>query len=256
MGDMMRIAGSEYRQRVADFRRRLNDFASGKVPKGDRPKIDPSGRKTRVVPSTDDIQRFTVYGRRRLFSVARIAALFEIMRDSEDLTARAAKVKVNAQGAFWQAFQGTVDNPACHTCPALLMLDGYYPTLLTSNMGLRRHIVLDFADCMRMPVLINKIDRLLDDNAGWAAFEQAGSVILNSPGVSWAVGVGTYKEGMRDMFPEMVAIIGSKAHFADPELQLQFDACQAFYEGLFLTSLNSGEINRYAAEVKAEMGRP
>jgi hypothetical protein len=85
------------------------------------------------------------------------------------------------------------------------MLDGYYPTLLTSNMGLRRHIVLDFADCMRMPVLINKIDRLLDDNAGWAAFEQGGSVILNSPGVSWAVGVGTYKEGMRDMFPEMVA---------------------------------------------------
>jgi len=43
--------------------------------------------------------------------VVRVAALFELMRDCEGLTPRAPRVDVNAQGASWQAFQGTVDNP-------------------------------------------------------------------------------------------------------------------------------------------------
>jgi hypothetical protein len=251
----MTKTGTEYRQQVADFRGRLRDFAQGKVPAGDRPKIDPQGRLTSSVPSRTDAERFSIYGRRRLNSIARVMALFELMRDLESLPTRGKPVEVEAQGAFWQAFPGTTASPACHTCPALLMLDGQYPTLLTSNLGLRRHLIVAFADCMKMPVLVNKVDRQLDDKAGWQAFEQAGRRVLNMAGVSWQHGVDTYREGMRDMFPEMLAIIERDVIFDDHEVQSQFEACQAFYQGLFLTAVNAGEMRGFVAEVRAEMGR-
>jgi hypothetical protein len=249
-------SGTEYRQQVAHFRKRLSDFAQGKLPAGDRPKIDPSGRTTIDVSSSGDSERFAIYGRRRAVSIARVMALFEILRDRENLAARANPVEVKAQGAVWQAFQGTVDAPACHTCPALLLLDGQYPTLATSNIGLRRHLILLFADCMTMPVLVNKVDRLLDDQAGWGAFEEAGAEVLNRARVSWEKGAEIYREGMRSLFPQMLEIIGSERTFKDPELGRQFQACEAFYEGLFLTALNRAEMGSYIAEVRAEMGRP
>jgi hypothetical protein len=60
---------------------------------------------------------------------------------------------------------------------------------------------------------------------------------------------------MRDMFPEMLAIIERDVIFDDHEVQSQFEACQAFYQGLFLTAVNAGEMRGFVAEVRAEMGR-
>ena len=251
----MRASGSAYRQQVADFRRRLEQFVSEQERQPERILIDTTGNRSRAVPSRSEVERFTIYGRRRYFSVARVMALMQILRDAESLATRGKPIAVKAVGAYWQAFQGTNDSPACHTCPALLMLDSQLPTLKTENNGLRRHLIVEFADCMLMPQFINKIDRLLDDEAGWVAFAEAASGLLNEANRTWSEALTAYTDGMRQMFPEMIAIIERDRHFADPEQNRQLDAMKAFYEGLFLTPLNLSEMRNFIAAVKAEMGQ-
>ncbi|MEL7449623.1 MAG: hypothetical protein AAFN78_10460 [Pseudomonadota bacterium] len=243
---------TQYRQQVAEFRNRLTDFAQGDVPQGKRIHIDKEGRRSRFMPSPTAIERMTLYGKRRFNSIVRVMALFEVTREHENLAARSTPVTVTAAGAYWQAFQGTTLEPACHTCPGLLMLDGELPTLITSNIGLRRHIIVAFADCMIMPVSINKVDRYFDDSLGWPAFEHAASMVLNS-GRSWRDGVSAYAEGMRLIFGDMISILNRDYFISDPELREQFEACKAFYEGLFLTPINQAEMNNYLSSVRAEM---
>ncbi|MDJ0656369.1 MAG: hypothetical protein QNJ40_19575 [Xanthomonadales bacterium] len=247
--------GSQYRQRVAEHRDRLNDFAMGNLPQGRRVHINKAGHKTRFTPSRSDHERLTIYGRRRYYSVARVMALFEIVREHENLGGGNSPIRVDAAGAYWQAFGGTTDAPACHTCPALLMLDGNLPTLITHNMGLRRHIIVVFADCMMMPALVNRVDRYFDDSLGWPAFESSASRVLNE-GAGWQDGLGYYTEAMREIFGDMIAIINGNARFSDPETQQSFEACQAFYEGLFLTALNHAEMTNYIRSVRLEMAIP
>lgn len=250
----MRASGNAYRQHVAEFRMRLNQFAVEQTREKKRVMIDTTGGRSRAVPSRSEDEQFTIYGRRRYFSVARIMALMQLLRDKEGLATRGHPVKVEAVGAYWQAFQGTEKSPACHTCPALLKLDGELPTLMTSNKGLRRYLIVEFADCMIMPQFINKIDRLLDDVSGWVAFAEAASGILNDAKQSWSHALAAYSENMRQMFPELIDIIERDMQFADPELNRTFAAMKAFYEGLFLTPINRPEIGNFLATVQAEMG--
>jgi hypothetical protein len=252
----MRPNGSQYRQKVGDFRERLSAFARGNVPQGKRVYIDTTGSRSRVVPTRSDIERLAIYGRRRLHSVARVMALFEILRTSEKLDSRTHPVTVRATGAFWQAFKGTNDMQACHTCPALLLLDGQYPIFMTANQGLRRHIINEFADCMLMPRLVNDVDGALDDGVGWGAFENAAAEVLNDAGCSWSDATTRYVESMRLCFPEMLTILHREYRFPDTETQLRFDAMQAFYEGLFLTPVDAKEIKNFLDAVKNEMGMP
>lgn len=243
---------SQYRQQVADFRKRLTEFAVGEVPQGRRVMIDTTGSRTRVVPGTA-VERMSLYGRRRYISIARVMALLEILRDIEDLPARPKPVEVEATGAYWQAFQGTTQAPACHTCPALLMLDGNLPTLMTSNIGLRRHVIVVFADCMIMPALVNKVDRALDDQVGWTAFETAAAEVINGAGVPWRQGLDRYASEMRAIFGDMLTILNGNAHFDDSDLQEQFEAVQAFYEGLFMTQIHPVDMANFVTRVRSEM---
>jgi len=246
------VNASEYRQQVAEFRDRLTDFAHGNVPKGKRIHINPTGSRTRFTPSRSDIERMSTYGERRYYSIARVMALFEILRNYENLAARNSPVRVKATGAYWQAYRFASDRPACHTCPALLMLDGAYPIMMTTNMGLRRHIIATFADCMVMPVSINRIDRFFDDKFGWPAFVAAASDVLND-GSSWYDGVNRYTSEMRILFGDMISILNGDHHFDDAETQQRIDVTQAFYEGLFLTAMNHAEMNNFMNTVHAEM---
>lgn len=241
----MQASGNEYRQQVQDFQARLNSLVTQTNRGKDRVMIDTTRRKTFVEPSRSESERFTIYGRRRYFSIARVMALMQVLREREQLWKRNHPVRVEAVGAYWQAYTGTTESPACHTCPALLMLDGQLPTLMTSHMGLRRHLIVTFADCMLMPQFINKIDRNLDDVSGWPAFAQAASLVLNDR-KTWQEAVEAYTESMRQMFPEMLAIIHRDTYISDPEQRRTLDAMKAFYQGLFLTGING--INRVEME--------
>jgi hypothetical protein len=183
-------------------------------------------------------------------------ALLETLRGLEKLEERQKPVTVRATGAYWQAFRGTEDRPACHTCPALLLLDGQHPIYLTTNQGLRRHIINEFSDCMLMPRIVNYVDGALDDGVGWGAFENAAADVINDSRCSWGDATTRYIEGMRLCFPEMIAILHREYHFGDPETQLQFEALQAFYEGLFLTPVDAKEIANFLLDVRTEIGTP
>ena len=157
--------GSDYRQQVAQLRDRLDKLARGELDHQKRPKIVTTSRQTPIVQEADVTARLAIYGRRRHNSVARVMALLTLLRDHENLAVPAAgtvasanavlrakrPVVVTQTGAKWQAFGGSQDNPACHTCPALLELNGLLPVYLTDNMGMRRHIIVVFGDCMMMP---------------------------------------------------------------------------------------------------------
>ena len=250
----MRPNGSQYRQKVTDFRKRLSALAGGGAPQGRRVFIDTTGNRSRAVPTRSDVEQLAIYGRRRLHSIARVMALFETVREIEKLTDRSRAVSVVATGAYWQAFRGTDDRPACHTCPALLLLDGQLPIYITTNQGLRRHIVNEFADCMLMPRIVNTVDGALDDGVGWGAFENSASLVLNDRRCSWRDATTTYIESMRVCFPELIAILHRNCHFADSDTQQRFESLQAFYEGLFLTPLDSKEIATLLFEVRNELG--
>lgn len=250
----MNTSSNAYRQQVSEFRARLNKFVGQQHRGQDRALIDTTGNRSGAVPSRSEVERFTLYGRRRYFSVARVMALLQILRDREGLATRSRPVEVTPVGAYWQAFRGTTDMPACHTCPALLFLDGNLPTLMTSNNGLRRYLIVEFADCMLMPDFINKIDRLLDDSSAWKAFANAASGLINNPKRSWEDALYAYREGMRQMFPEMIDIIERDLQFADPEKNRQFDAMKGFYEGLYLTAINRQEMNNFISAVTMEIG--
>lgn len=77
------------------------------------------------------------------------------------------KIKtIEAKGAFWQYCKGLANMPACHTSPCLIVFNQQLPHIFTSHPGLRREIILNFADVMLMPDFINKVDSFVDDSIG------------------------------------------------------------------------------------------
>ena len=122
-------------------------------------------------------------------------------------------------------------------------------------MGLSRHIVVVFSDCMVMPVIYNRIDRYFDDDHANPAFVAAASQVLNN-GMPWRQALDMYTTRLRDLFGDMISILDRDYRCGDEELQAQLEACQAYYEGLFLTRINDNEIRNYVGEVRAEMAIP
>ena len=112
--------------------------------------------------------------------------------------------------------------------------------------------ILEHHCCKWCYLYDNKVDRYFDDSLGWPAFEQAASTVLNG-GANWRDGVSVYTEQMRLIFGDMISILNRDYYIADPELREQFEACKAFYEGLFLTPINQAEMNNYLSSVRAEM---
>lgn len=262
---------AQYRQQADRYRDRLTKLAIGTLDHQKRPMVVTTARSKPLYPESDLQTRMTVYGRRRQSSVARVMALLSVIRDVEILPADtsqavisntnilqpATTVVVNAIGAKWQAMTGTADMPACHTCPALLELNGALPTYMTNNIGLRRQIIVTFADCMMMPKLVNDADGSVDSSAGKQAFANAGSYVINNPGVNWQQGLLHYIRSMRDILGPAadVLFMSDNRHWqADTEaLQIKFEAVVAFYEGLFLTPNPANEVNNFMIQVQQEM---
>jgi len=246
-----------FRQQVEDFRRRLTTLAHRA--RGDRRvMIDTTGNRSRVVPSYSDTHRLQLYGERRYISVVRVLLLFALLRDRERLDLLGRQVRVEAVGAFWQAFRGTNDRPACHTCPALLLMDGQLPTLATTNTGLRRHLTVEFADCMLMPRELNQIDGVVDDALGREAFAEAGAAVLNTPGMDWRGGAEAFTGAMRRIFGgfDVTHLVrGPDYQAGDAEAQRQLDALAAYYEGLFLTPDPRIGMENFRRRVEAEIAR-
>jgi hypothetical protein len=244
-----------YRQNVADFRNRLNDILNGAGPASGRTRINTTttGSRITVVPSTDLEHRMILYGQRRHHSAARIMALFEIARITENLHTRANPVTTTPQGAVWQAFGGTTANNACHTCPCHLQLDGNLPTLITTNRGLQRYLVLEFADCMLMPRSINEVDMVVDDGIGKVAFANAAALVLNNANAGWRQGLDRFKSQMRELLGP-VGVMMQQARGNSHQIQDErIHALCGFYEGLFYQRESNLQMDNFIAQVTREM---
>jgi hypothetical protein len=248
----------KYRQQVSDFRSRLDTIIAGRIA-DKRVFIDTTGNHSRAIPFRNHEERLVQYGESRHHSVARVFALFEMLREHEHIDRRPQPVTVSGDaGAVWQAFKGNDTDNACHTCPALLRTDGHVPTSITKNPGFQRHIIVEFANCLLLPRSINKIDIVVDEAAGRNAFAQAGSIVLNERGVDWQQGLIAFKEEMRSAFnyvPEAL-LDGREFRSSDESNQAILDTLTAYYEGLYLHSVNPIEIDNFKSLVDKETGVP
>ncbi|WP_426689821.1 hypothetical protein [Rhodanobacter ginsengiterrae] len=249
----------DYRQSASSFRSRLNAIASRTSVGKNRIYVDSSGNRTRRQPTQSMEEKLKYYGERRYHSVARILALFEMVRRTERL---GRPVLVESTGAVWQAYRdrsGGVDN-ACHTCPSHLQLDGKLPTLITRNRGLQRYLVLEFADCVSLPRSVNNIDSIVDEIAGRQAFVAAARLVLNQPDTGWLQGLEAFREDMRGLLGDMVETItrppGPEYQASSVLNQERLDVLLAYYEGIFLTSTASIRMGNFIRQVEAEMGLP
>lgn len=245
------------RQQVDQFRRQLNRILSTPF-LGERLFVDTTGNRSRTVPSKSDDHRIKLYGERRLESVARVLSIFEMLRNAENLHQRPKPIEPTSSGAVWQAFKGTSDCNACHTCPTHLQLDGQLPTLLTKSIGLQRHIVIEFADCVLMPRSINEIDKVLDEAAGRSAFEDAARLVLNEEGATWQEGVSIFREGVGEFLGparEMLFDRSGKCYAPDSSKnKALIEVVSGYYEGMYVSCLNDKAIENLVRQAAAEMG--
>lgn len=249
-----------YRQQVPDFIEKIDKLLATLIQPGTgRKYLDPQGHRSRSVATESNLQRMNIYGYERYESVARVLGLFEVMRELEGFHSKVRSVIPTSSGAVWQAFKGTKDSNACHTCPTHLQLDGQLPTLKTSNIGLKRHIIIEFANCILMPRSINEIDTVFDEQAAKSSFIEAATVILNEKGASWREGTSIFREGVRDFLGPAHDLLfdpSSKAIAArSPEDQERVDMFFAYYEGIFLTPLNTASVENMLVQVKTEIGK-
>lgn len=254
----MATARIGYRQEVETFRRRLDAILAGAGPRKGRIRIDTTGYRSRAVPSKTLEQALARYGARRFESVSRVLALFETARRVERLDQRGKRLRAVPSGAVWQAYAGTEDANACHTCPCHLQIDGHWPTSITTNRSLQRHLIIEFADCMLMPRAINEVDIAVDDIFGRAAFATAAQAVLNEPGTGWREATERFRDEARDLLGPMLEILfghaGGRFRPDDADDRLRLDALGAYYEGLFLTPINERAITAFIVEVRREMG--
>lgn len=252
------LHSGRYRQQVAIFRKQLDDIIASPAKKSERLVIDKAGYQSRAVPYKSLEQRMVFYGTRRFETVARVMSIFAILRDSEKLYGRKRPVQPSSTGAVWQAFTGTQTDNACHTCPTHIQLDGHLPTLQTKNVGLKRHIIIEFADCVLMPRSINEIDKVFDEGAGKVSFLDAAEVILNERGMTWNQGVEIFRDGVRDLLSPARDILfdtSGKTYVARSAVdQARIDMVSAYYQGLYLEPINATSIDTLANQVKSEMG--
>lgn len=251
------FTSNKYRQNVVEFRNRLDTIIA--MPKKEyRIPIDTTGNKSRAVPFKSHEDQLVYYGKRRFESVARMLSIFEIIREAEKLDQQIKPVQLEATGAVWQAFRGTTESNACHTCPTHLQLNGHLPTLITKNRGLQRHIIIEFADCVLMPRTINEIDIVMDETIGKSAFLAASEVVINERGTRWQEGLDLFREEVRDFLgPARDILLDTTTHHfkANNSVDdIRIDMISAYYQGMFLTSLNTNSIDTLVTQVKSEIG--
>ena len=247
-----------YRQQVEQFRAELDVLINTPPKKSGRLYIDSTGDRSRAAPSKSMEEKMLYYGSQRFESVARVLSIFEILKNTETLYDRKNSVTPTSAKAVWQAFGGTLENNACHTCPTYLQLNGHLPTMMTSNSGLQRFIIIEFADCILMPRSINEIDRVFDEIAGKSAFIDAAYVVLNERGAGWEQGIDIFREEVRDFLGPARDILfdtSRKSYVACNEAdQVRINMMSAYYEGLFLHPLNSNSIKALIQQVTKEVG--
>ena len=244
------------RQIPAPLDRKLNLLAQQRTAPAKRIILDTRGIHSTSVASRSDLERFSLYAQRRHESVARTLALFELLRDREQLYAQRT-LTVDHSGAVWQAFRGTHGAPACHTCPSHLNINSHLPTMATTSLPLRRHLIHEFADCMLMPVSVNAIDSIIDAEVGRELFADTAQMVLRERGATWQQGVDLFREGMRDHLPgaaeAFMSATPSGFVATDSTEQQQLDMAQAYYEGLFLHSSSSFGVTNFKAQVDREV---
>jgi hypothetical protein len=186
-----------------------------------------------------------------------MCALLAIVRDTEQLAQRLPPVEVTASGAHWQAFTGTDDNNACHTCPCLLLFNGQHPTHISKNRVLQRHLVVEFADCMLMPRGINGIDKVVDEKIGSEAFVEAAAHMLHHADAGWRDGLQVFDRGMSDIYVNAHAYLYGAPSQPQPrrdaEEQVLMVVC-AYYEGLEAARTNAVAVDNYRRELLRELG--
>lgn len=206
--------------------------------------------------------RLMLYGRRRLGTVAREMVLLHEMRRFGALDGRA---RIDCAGAFWQAFRGTNEQPACHTSPGLVLLDGLLPTVPVGSVVVKRHLVVVFGDCMLMPVAVNKLDSWLDETMGWAALVQAVEGVAQ--GAEPVEAVQLYIDRMREVYASLrdltplelararPASMSGPARtelYVESQFQMACDAIDA-HDEVLMHGPPVGKIRNYRAEIAQEM---
>ncbi|HEX6927249.1 MAG TPA: hypothetical protein VF167_17625 [Longimicrobiaceae bacterium] len=250
----------KYRQQVGDFRARIERILrTGPTSPGSRRiHIDTTGTRTRRVPFRTTEEHLALYGHARHYSVARILALLALVREVEKTHLRPHRVSVQPTGAIWQAYKGTAEYNACHTCPSFLLFDGQLPSQITTNRALQRHLVVEFSDCMLMPRSVNEVDIFLDEAAGRAGFATAAEQVLNDRSIDWQEGVEIFREEVRSVLGPIGELYhlppGRDLQLRDPEAQQFLDALTAYFEGLFLRRVGENEMRNFIGQVLAEMG--
>jgi hypothetical protein len=249
---------ADYRQRIPELRARLNAMivtnATHTIPRG-RAQIDTTGSRSQTQGFKTQEARLMAYAERRYTSVARVCVLLALTRDTPGLSLKDAEV--GHAGAYWQAFKGNDDFNACHSCPALLTFDGQLPTVLTTNRGLQRMLVVEFADCMLMPKSINGIDKLVDEQFARNAFVAAARHILQTPGAGWEDGLGVFDAQMADVYENARQILfGAPIQRSPrpPEQEALLDTLCAYYEGMEASRRNRQAIENFRREAMQEIG--
>jgi hypothetical protein len=249
---------AQFRQRIAEMRARLDAIiakdSTHTVPEG-RKHIDTTGNKSQTQGFKTQEGRLMAYAERRYTSVARVCVLLALVRDAPGLALAGATI--DHAGAYWQAFGGNKDFHACHTCPALLTFNGLLPTVLTTNRGLQRLLVVEFADCMLMPKSINGIDKLVDEQFAREAFVQAARHILDTPGAGWEDGMAVFDDWMGDIYEnarEALFAMPVRHSPRPPEQEALLDTLCAYYEGMEASRRNRQAIENFRREAMQECG--
>jgi hypothetical protein len=246
----------DYRQRVPDLRQRLDHIVRSdpvRPQAGERRDIDTTGNRSRTQGFKTDEARLFAYAQRRYASVARVCVLMEAVRKVPGRQLK--RPTVAPAGAWWQAFGGNHEFNACHTCPCLLTFDGLLPTQLTTNTGLRRHLVNEFADCMLMPQSINAIDKLVDEQFGRDAFVRAADHVLNQPKASWSDGLDVFDAQMADIYANARDVLFSHEPHRLPRPPAQeaaLDTLCTYYEGMEASRRNRKAVQNFVVEVLRE----
>jgi hypothetical protein len=143
--------------------------------------LDTTGSRSRRMTSRGSDDRLFKYAAERRMTVAKIMVLGEKLRDAGafDSFGPRSMVEIGWEGAFWQAFKGTGEGPACHTSPALLTFNKHLPHVLAqwaqiSRKGaVQERIVDTFGHCVTMPLFVNRIDQALDESFGAKALVES-----------------------------------------------------------------------------------
>ncbi len=250
------------RQPVRDFHNRLTLLArTTQLEQGKRVLIDTTGHSSKVTPSKSLAHRLHLYGQRRLTTVARLLLLIQkAAADNRSLKTS----EVSATGAFWQAFRGVYDMPACHTSPCLLLFDGHLPTTPVKNLALKRHLIVNFGDCMLMPRAVNKIDSVMDDHIGRYALVDSAAMVLK--GASPLEASHEYAQTLRELYASLLNLSPTELQkvqtsmtrpdrkdiVADGDLQIAYDALST-YDEVLMHGVSKNELHQFEQQVDAEL---